>query len=202
MASDVMKIWSNPEFVRHRRAELRPVRAITVGALVLVVCALVGLACWSSERESWRACGRASEFYGTEVWKQRWRRRSRGLSAKTWMLFYKWLIGMQGAALTFWTLFSCAQSISGERDRKTWDFQRVTRLTPAEILIGKLLGEPVLVTSRCSARSCNASRRIAVGLPFGTVLSVYVYLAMTSLFLGLAGCGSPRFWKAAPAESA
>src|SRR5258708_23149730 len=29
-------------------------------------------------------------------------------------------------------------------ERKTWDFQRATRLSPAELLTGKLLGEPVL----------------------------------------------------------
>ena len=37
--------WNNPEFVRHRRAELRPVRAITVAAVVILICLLVGLAC-------------------------------------------------------------------------------------------------------------------------------------------------------------
>jgi ABC-2 family transporter len=188
MPGDVMKVWSNPEFVRHRRAELRTVRAITVGALVLVVCALVGLACWSSERELVESLRRASEFYGTEAWRQRLAQAQQDLAGKTWMLFYKWLIGMQGAALTFWTLFSCAQSISGERDRKTWEFQRVTRLTPGEILIGKLLGEPVLVyfAALCAA-PITLIAGLAGGLPFGTVLSVYVDLAMTSLFLGLGG---------------
>src|SRR5712671_2817554 len=188
MPGAVMKVWSNPEFVRHRRAELRPVRAITVGALVLVVCVLVGLACWSSQRELVENFRGGAQHHGTAYWTQGLADAQQNFAWRTWLLIYKWLIGMQGAALTFWTLFSCAQSISGERDRKTWDFQRVTRLTPAEILIGKLLGEPVLVyfAVLCAA-PVTLGAGLAGGLPFGTVLSVYVYLAMTSLFLGLGG---------------
>ena len=43
-------LWANPEFTRHRRAELRPVRAITVAVVVAVLCALIGMACWSFEQ--------------------------------------------------------------------------------------------------------------------------------------------------------
>jgi hypothetical protein len=188
MAGEVMRIWSNPEFVRHRRAELRPVRAITVGAIVLVVCVLVGLACWSYQQQLVESLRRAAEQWGTQAWTQRLAQAERELAPKTWLMFYKWLVGMQGAALTFWTLFSCAQSVSGERDRKTWDFQRVTRLTPAEILIGKLLGEPVLVyfAVLCAA-PVTLIAGLAGGLSFGTVISVFAFLALTSLFLGLGG---------------
>ena len=183
-----MRIWSNPEFVRHRRAELRPVRAITVGAVVLVVCVLLGLACWSFQQQLVEGLRRGVEYYGTDVWRQRLANAEQNLSRGTWLLFYKWLIGIQGAALTFWTLFSCAQSVSGERDRKTWDFQRVTRLTPAEILIGKLLGEPVLIyfAVLCAA-PVTLIAGLAGGLSFGTVISVFAFLALTSLFLGLGG---------------
>ncbi len=192
MASYAMRIWSNPEFMRHRRAELRPVRAITVGAVVLVVCLLVGLACWSYQHEMLENMRNAAAYWEQHGEAQRWTQRlaqaEQEIPRKAWLLFYKWLIGMQGAALTFWTLFSCAQSISGERDRKTWDFQRVTRLTPGEILSGKLLGEPVLVyfAVLCAAPPTLIAG-LAGGLSFGTVISVYAFLAMTSLFLGLGG---------------
>lgn len=184
----ITKIWSNPEFVRHRRAELRPVRAVTVGAVVLVVCVLVGLACWSAEQQNIERLQRGAQFYGTPYWTQGLAQAQQNFAQKTWLLFYEWLIGIQGAALTFWTLFSCAQSISGERDRKTWDFQRVTRLTPSEILIGKLLGEPVLVyfAVLCAA-PVTLIAGLAGGLSFGTVISVFAFLALTSLFLGLGG---------------
>jgi|HubBroStandDraft_1064217.scaffolds.fasta_scaffold00139_22 hypothetical protein len=184
MADYAMRIWSNPEFVRHRRAELRPVRAITVGAVVLVVCVLVGLACLSYQHTIADNLRRWDTQEGT----RRLAQIEDQFARTTWLLFYKWLIGMQGAALTFWTLFSCAQSVSGERDRKTWDFQRVTRLSPAEILIGKLLGEPVLVyfAVLCAAPVTLIAGLVG-GLSFGTVISVYAFLAMTSLFLGLGG---------------
>src|SRR5580704_6592463 len=139
-------LWTNPEFVRHRRAELRPVRAITVGAVVAVMCVLLGLACWSYQESLLENARRGLENFGTEAWKQRVEFLQTQFARDTWLLFYRWLIGLQGVALTFWTLFSCAQSVSGERDRKTWDFQRTTRLTASEILVGKLLGEPVLVS--------------------------------------------------------
>jgi len=188
MPSVAMKIWSDPEFVRHRRAELRPVRAITVAAVVLVICVLLGLACWSFEQQLVENLRRLAEQWGTQAWKQRLAQAEQNFAQKTWLIFYKWLVGMQGAALTFWTLFSCAQSISGERDRKTWDFQRVTRLTPAEVLIGKLLGEPVLIyfAVLCAA-PVTLIAGLAGGLSLGTVISVFAFLALTSLFLGLGG---------------
>jgi len=188
-----MKIWSNPEFVRHRRAELRTVRAITVAAVVLVVCVLVGLACWSYQRNTLESLRQNSAYWAahaqTQLWAlQRLTELQQNFSQMTWLLFYNWLIGMQGTALTFWTLFSCAQSVSGERDRKTWDFQRVTRLTPAEILVGKLLGEPVLVYfAVLCAVPATLIAGLAGGLSFGTLISVYLFLALTSLFLGLGG---------------
>ena len=134
------RFWSNPEFARHRRAELRPVRAITVAAVVLAMCVLLGMACWSYRQNQLAGLQRATELYATDAWRQRLGDLQQDYTRRTWLLFYRWLIGLQGVALTFWTLFSCAQSVSGERDRKTWDFQRTTRLTSAELLMGKLLG--------------------------------------------------------------
>jgi len=180
--------WSNPEFVRHRRAELRPARAITVGVVVVVLCVLVGLACWSYQQSLLENAQRGMESYATEAWKRRVEYLQANFGRRTWLLIYRWLVGLQAVALTFWTLFSCAQSVSGERDRKTWDFQRTTRLSPAEILIGKLLGEPVLLyfAVLCAAPVTFAAG-LAGGLPFSTVISIFIFLAVTSVFLGLGG---------------
>jgi hypothetical protein len=182
------RFWTNPEFVRHRRAELRLVRAITVAAVVIVMCALLGLACWSHQQSLIDGARLGLENYGTQAWQQRLENLQRDSSRQMWLLFYRWLIGLQGFALTFWTLFSCAQSVSGERDHKTWDFQRTTRLTAAEILIGKLLGEPVLVYfAVLCATPITWIAGLAGGLSFGTVISVFIFLFVTSLFLGLSG---------------
>jgi len=182
------RFWSNPEFVRHRRAELRPVRAITVAAVVIVMCVLLGMACWSYQQNLLEGAQHGAATYTSEAWKNRVEYLQQDFARKTWLLFYRWLVGLQSVALTFWALFSCAQSVSGERDRKTWDFQRTTRLTPAEILIGKLLGEPVLMyfAVLCAAPATLISG-LAGGLSFVTVISVFVFLVVTALFLGLVG---------------
>ena len=180
--------WSNPEFTRHRRAELRPVRAVTAAVVVLLLCALVGMACWSYEQNLLEGTRRGVQTFPTDAWKTRLASMEAEFARQTWLLFYRWLVGIQGAVLTFWTLFACAQSVSGERDRKTWDFQRTTRMTPLEILIGKLFGEPILVyfAVLCAA-PITVIAGLLGGLSFGTVISVFVALAMASVFLGLGG---------------
>lgn len=182
------RIWNNPEFVRHRRAELRPVRAITVAVVIIVMCLLLGLACWSYEQSLLESTQRGLEAYATEAWKNRVQDLQENIARQTWLLFYRWLIGLQGVALAFWTLFSCAQSVSGERDRKTWDFQRVTRVTPTEMLIGKLLGEPILIyfAVLCAAPVTLIAGLLG-GLSLGTVISLFIFLAVTAMFLGLGG---------------
>jgi ABC-2 family transporter len=182
------RFWANPEFVRHRRAELRPVRAITVAAVVLVMCALIGLACWSSQESLLENAQRQAESATGGGWQRQVESIQQHFSQTTWLLIYRWLVGLQGFALTFWTLFSCAQSVSGERDRKTWEFQRTTGLTPAELLIGKLLGEPILVyfAVLCAA-PITVIAGLAGGLSIGTVISVFLFLVVTSVFLGLGG---------------
>ena len=182
------RIWTNPEFVRHRRAELRPVRAVTIAVVVLLLCVLLGLACWSYQASALESIRRGAEAYPTEAWKHRLADAENNFAPRTWMLFYRWLVALQGLALTFWTLFSCAQSVSGERDRKTWDFQRTTRLTSTEILIGKLLGEPVLIYFAVLwAAPATVIAGLGAGLSIGMVVSVLIFLAVVSMFLGLGG---------------
>jgi hypothetical protein len=180
--------WDNPEFVRHRRAELRPTRAITVAVVVAVVCALIGIACWSYEQNLLEQAQTGAQTYATQAWQHRVEAIQSKFAQHTWLLFYRWMIGILGIALPFWTLFSCAQSVSGERDRKTWDFQRTTRLSAAEILIGKLLGEPVLMYfAAVCASPIILIAGLAGGLSFVTVISVFLDLAAVSIFLGLVG---------------
>jgi hypothetical protein len=149
---------------------------------------LIGLACWSLQQHQLLNLQQAAEEYGTDTWKQRLDVLQQNFVRQTSLMFFRWLVGLQGVALTFWTLFSCAQSVSGERDRKTWDFQRTTRLTSAEILMGKLLGEPVLVYFGvlCAAPVTLISG-LAAGLSLGAVLSIFVFLVAVSMFLGLGG---------------
>ena len=100
---------------------------------------------------------------------------------------YRWLMLMQIAVLGFWSLLACAQAVSRERDRGTWDFQRTTRLTSAELLLGKLFGEPVLAYFIVL---CCAPIALVVGL-IGKVgpkqiLAAYLLLFASAVFMGLA----------------
>ena len=183
----MLKFWRNPEFVRHRRAELRPTRVITVAFVVFFLCALIGLACWAERQtELDNALHYAHQLDGK--WTAYAEKLQHDNARLTWLLFAKWLIGLQGGLLTFWSLFSCAQSVTGERDRKTWDFQRTTSLRSSEIVIGKLLGEPVLAYF---AALCVLPIALIVGFLGGltvrSLAATYLSILASALFLGLGG---------------
>src|SRR5216684_4346878 len=137
------RFWRNPEFIRHLRSELRHTRALAVIVLVIVLSLLIGLACWiSTENSLENLRNLTSQFDGR--WNQILVEMEQRKLVEFWRLFYRTLMYIQAGILTFWSLLSCAQSISGERERRTWDFQRINRLSATEMLVGKLLGEPVL----------------------------------------------------------
>jgi hypothetical protein len=183
----VLKFWRNPEFVRHLRSELRPTRAITVALVVLFLCALIGLACWSERHAMLESAERSAEQFDGR-WSTYASSLRQDLSRRIALLTCQWLLALQGGLLTFWSLFACAQSISGERDRKTWDFQRTTSLMPGEIAIGKLLGEPVLAYfGTLCALPVTIWAGLAGGLSVWTLLSAYAGLFAGALFLGLCG---------------
>jgi hypothetical protein len=158
----MMPIWKNPEFVRHLRAELRSTRALTVAGVVVVIAVLIWLGCWGSRASEMALMhNQAAHLHFTA---ERLAEMERQSPIVVWFDFYRILMFAQLGILTFWSLFSCAQSISGERERKTWDFQRATGLSPGELLAGKLLGEPLLVyfiitllPSHCSARGLTGA---------------------------------------------
>jgi hypothetical protein len=183
----VLKFWRNPEFVRHVRAELRPTRAITVAFVVFFVCALIGLACWAQQQEVIeRALDNAHRYGGT--WTTYATRLQQEGYRPAWRLLAMWLLGLQDGLLTFWSLFSCAQSVSRERDQKTWDFQRTTSLTPAEILVGKLLGEPVLgYYGTLCVLPVTLWAGLAGGFWLRSLAAAYLSIFAAALFLGLGG---------------
>jgi ABC-type transport system involved in multi-copper enzyme maturation permease subunit len=183
----MLKFWQNPEFVRHLRSELRRARALSVFAVLVVLWILVGLGCWAqrnSEMERARqSAAESGQPTATELAAMEQRNPS-----EFWLLYYRTLMTGQVGVLTFWVLFVCAQSVSGERERKTWDFQRTTRLSPAELLIGKLLGEPVLayfITLCCIPISVFAGLRGEAGILH--ILSAYALIFSSALFVGLVG---------------
>ncbi len=200
----LFQFWKNPEFIRHRRSELRPSRATAVGLVVLMVCVLTILACWANEKSRRSYTSQSIVIVeqpapGGDL-QQSPQSNSRTIhesspqaipdtiSINTSRNAYRGLLLMQFGVLTFWSLLSCTQAVSRERERGTWDFQRTTRLTSAELLIGKLLGEPALAYFIVL---CSLPITLAVGLVgrigILNILSAYVVLLSSALFIGLAG---------------
>jgi hypothetical protein len=183
----MLRFWQNPEFIRHRRSELRRTRALAIVVLVAVICLLVGLACWIREE------ARLEEMHHlSRQWDGRWNQVLADAELRKvsefWRKFYQTLVYIQAGIVTFWSLLSCAQSISREREHKTWDFQRITRMTATEMLIGKLLGEPVLAYF---IALCCFPITLVVGLLARTsplhILGAYGLIVCSPLFVGLAG---------------
>jgi hypothetical protein len=111
-----VRFWQNPEFVRHVRAELRTPRAFTMAAVTLVICALVGFGCWGTANN-------VPEFF---------------------RFFHYWVIGIQFCVLGLWCASACGQAIARERELKTFDFLRTTRLTAWDLTVGKIFGAPIV----------------------------------------------------------
>jgi hypothetical protein len=155
----VLRFWRNPEYVRYVRAELRAPRAITAALVTLVICALVALSCWGTERNDLR------EFF---------------------RIFHLWLLGIQYTLLALWCAGTCAQAISRERELKTYDFLRTTRLTAAELMVGKILGVPILgyFVVGCSLPISILAGFLG-GYSAGTLAWAYALLLVFVLFLSL-----------------
>ncbi len=155
-----MAFWQNPEFVRHVRAELRAPRAITMAALTLVICGLVALSCWG-------AADKPFEFF---------------------QLLHFWLVGIQFTVLGLWCASACGQAISREKDLKTFDFLRTTRLTAWELAVGKILGAPIMAyfVVGCSL-PISLVAGILGGISLATLLGAYVLLAAFALFVSVMG---------------
>lgn len=183
----MLRFWRNSEFVRHRRAELRLARAATIGLVVLMVCALIGLACWS-ERQSELQMTEANAAHFGGAWARIAEQAHANHARLTWLLFCQWLFGLQAGLIPLWSLFMCAQSVSGERDHKTWDFQRTTSLTATELAIGKLLGEPIV---GYFGVLCALPFTLVAGLGAGftgwNLLNAITGLIACTLFMGVFG---------------
>jgi hypothetical protein len=171
--------------------------------VVLLVCALTILACWASEkaRRNYKSesvvlvepsqptsSAEAQPEFSTQKPDERtqWFVEPT-LATVTAEGSYRWIMLLQIGVLGFWSLLSCAQAISRERDRGTWDFQRTTRLSSAELLLGKLFGEPVLAYFMVL---CCAPVALVLGLMgrigIAHMMSAYLLLFTGSVFIGLA----------------
>ena len=110
--------WANPELLRNARIQLRPGRAIAAA----IICAAISLTAWS-----YSAYSNSYEFLTGG---------SDGL--------FKLTLGLQVIILLIGGGIACLQSVHREKELNTFDYQRVTRLTSLELVIGKLFGAPII----------------------------------------------------------
>ena len=108
---------NNPELRRNFRIELSPKRLLTA-TIITAVFALIVL---PSLTEHSRAAGAGyiSIYLTAILWSQK-------------------------ITLTIGGAISCWRAVRRERELNTFDYQRITRLSPLELAIGKLFGAPAL----------------------------------------------------------
>jgi hypothetical protein len=73
----------------------------------------------------------------------------------------------------------CLQSVQREKDQNTFDFQRITRLTPLQLAIGKILGAPALAYfAALCLLPVAAWAALAGGVPVLIILEMYTVLLL------------------------
>ena len=156
----MLRFWRNPLLILHVRSDLRPARAATAATVSLIVCILIAMGCWSGNP------GNAKGF---------------------WTDFYAWLLGCQFVLLGVWSAGTCGHAVARERELKTFDFLKTTRLTSAELMVGMLLGAPIV---GYFIVACTLPISIVAGLVSGirpvAVLGSIVLLLAFNLFYSLA----------------
>jgi hypothetical protein len=149
-----MGLFSNPELLRNLRAQLRWGRMLAIAS----ICAAVSLVFGYSFAES-------SKNAPPREW---------GMNLLQIMLLFQIIILLIGGGI------ACLLSIQREKDLNTFDFQRVTRLTPLELALGKLFGAPAVTYF---AALCLMPAAL-VGAFVGRARPSFVFTAYVVLFLG------------------
>lgn len=156
----MLRFWRNPLVILHVRSNLRPARAAMAAVLSLVVCGLIAMGCWSERNADY-----LKDF---------------------WTTFYGVLLGTQYVLLGFWSASQCGQAVAQERQLKTFDFLKTTRLTTAEIMVGMWLGAPV---TAYFVTACTLPITIIAGLIGGisplVILASLILLLAFNLFYSL-----------------
>ncbi len=103
-------------------------------------------------------------------------------------IYYPVLMGFQFLMSGVMASAATAGSMRAEVMNRTLDFQRIATLTPRQILVGKLLGEPAIaylfsMSTFPLAMWCF----LAGGVDFEVMILMYVNLATTLLLCGATG---------------
>ncbi|HLW80913.1 MAG TPA: hypothetical protein VKS20_02610 [Candidatus Acidoferrales bacterium] len=150
-----MNLFSNPEILRNARIQLRP-RKLLIAA---VICAAISLAVGYAFAES-----------------------PDGLAGKDGNSFLHIILIIQAVVLVIGGGIACLHAIQREKDQNTFDFQRITRLSPLELTLGKLFGAPLmpLFVFLCFLPAAAAGAK-AVGTPWTILLAAYVLMVLGAI---------------------
>jgi len=147
----------NPEIVRNSRIHLRPGRMLAV----VVICAAISLS--------------ITAFYLHPP-------TGRPPSAEDARNLLLVVVTFQIVALLIGGGIYCLQSVHREKDLNTFDYQRITRLTPLELVVGKLFGAPVQVYFAVLCLMPVAVWAAFRGdLPFANLVKIYVLIVLGSI---------------------
>lgn len=152
-------LWSNPEFIRNGRAQLRPAKVVATACICAALSIVIGYAT-SHQNDRQLATGPAG--WGLQV-----------LEITFWL---------QALMLAAGGGIACINSIHREKEQNTFDYQRVTRVSPLELALGKLFGAPVFTYFVFLCLMPLALFGAVMGKrPALTVLAAYAVLLVASL---------------------
>jgi len=164
----MVSLARNPEFVRHLRAEMRPPRMLLSGGLALLICFLM-----QQGHSQWVAGA-----YPMNV----------PNPLPVTQTLYFWTLCVIAVVLPLWCLSSCLQAIAAERQMKTYDFVRTTRLNSLELMLGYVFGTPIMAYYTVGLAAVVAFfAGLKEHVPVSAMLLTFLMLAVLSIFASLLG---------------
>lgn len=152
-------LWSNPEFLRNVRAQLRPAKVVATACICAALSIVIG---YASSHQNMRQLAEGPAGWGIQI-----------LQIAFWL---------QALMLAAGGGIACINSIYREKEQNTFDYQRVTRMTPLELALGKLFGAPVFTYFVFLCLMPLALFGAVMGKrPALTVLAAYAVLLVASL---------------------
>lgn len=119
-----MNLFSNPEILRNARIQLRPKKLLIAAGICAAISLALGYTFFHKDTH-------AIYMDGTYF-----------VAGEALLHVILWI---QAIVLVIGGGIACLHAIQREKDQNTFDFQRITRLSPYELTLGKLLGAPLMV---------------------------------------------------------
>lgn len=119
-----MNLFSNPEILRNARIQLRPKKLLIAAGICAAISVALGYTFFHKDTH-------AIYMDGTYF-----------VAGEALLHVILWI---QALVLVLGGGIACLHAIQREKDQNTFDFQRITRLSPYELTLGKLLGAPLMV---------------------------------------------------------